>query len=858
MKILKKLIWVALAIEIIVLLVVVINSNVDNMTLSKGEIYDFNTGWTITRQDGSSQKIKSLPYSENSKADEKIILSNTIPKKYSGMTMSFLSADKQFRVTIDGRQVYEFGVNDSRPFGKTPGSVTNFIDIPENLTEGKIEIEMTSPYDNYASNITGITISKRDTSILNLLKSNLGNFAMCIIILACGITLFMLAFIQAFSRQTRDGISYLGFMCIFGTIYFSIETKSLNVFYGNQTLYSNLVFLVLMLWPVFMQMYYINNLEEKFQRIFYILLFLTLTNVACQLTLQILGVFDFMNMAFVSHILIFISGMAILFSLICTIRKGKDKLFALEFFGILAFIGGSAADLIRTYTIHIGDFGKYSRFGMTMFSLLMVFVHILKVIRGYSASIAENARHMQMEVQVIEEKNQELTIANEEAEKAKAEAIAAAKAKSVFLANMSHEIRTPINAILGMDTMILRESDDKDILEYAGNIQSASQTLLSLINDILDFSKIETGKLELVQGDYALSSLINDVYHMLLGKAKEKGLALNVESDKNLPSKLYGDEVRIRQIIVNILNNAIKYTEKGSVTLKVGMAEQKNTAAVNNNKETKTDDSMENNNIIDTDNKVTSYNNNIIGSEPTKNIIITFTISDTGIGIKPENISHLFDSFSRFDENKNKHIEGTGLGLAITKQLTKLMNGKINVTSKYGEGSVFEVSIPQKVVSDLKIGDISEKYNTTPDKKKKKASFTAPDAKVLVVDDVKMNINVFKALLKRTKISVDSAMSGPEALEMIKENKYDIIFLDHMMPDMDGIETYKHMKELEENPNKDTTVIMLTANAIMGAKEEYLGIGFSDYLSKPVQAVKLESMILKYLPEELVKKPDIS
>ena len=872
MKILKKLIWVALAIEIIVLLVVVINSNVDNMTLSKGEIYDFNTGWIITRQNGSSQKIKSLPYSEKSKAGEKIILNNTIPKKYSGMTMSFLSADKQFRVTIDGRQVYEFGVNDSRPFGKTPGSVTNFIDIPENLTEGKIEIEMISPYDNYASNITGITISKRDTSILNLLKSNLGNFAMCIIILACGITLFMLAFIQAFSRQTRDGISYLGFMCIFGTIYFSIETKSLNVFYGNQTLYSNLVFLVLMLWPVFMQMYYINNLEEKFQKIFYILLFLTLTNVACQLTLQILGVFDFMNMAFVSHILIFISGMAILFSLICTIRKGKDKLFALEFLGILAFIGGSAADLIRTYTIHIGDFGKYSRFGMTIFSLLMVFVHILKVIRGYSASIAENARHMQMEVQVIEEKNQELTIANEEAEKAKAEAIAAAKAKSVFLANMSHEIRTPINAILGMNTMILRESDDKDILEYAGNIQSASQTLLSLINDILDFSKIETGKLELVQGDYALSSLINDVYHMLLGKAKEKGLAFNVDSDKNLPAKLYGDEVRIRQILVNILNNAIKYTEKGSVTLKVGMSEQQNADAINNNKETKTNDCTENNNtsdienetmpyhdnIIDTDNKTIHDNNNVTGSQPAKNIIITFTISDTGIGIKSENISHLFDSFSRFDENKNKHIEGTGLGLAITKQLTKLMNGKINVTSKYGEGSVFEVSIPQKVVSDLKIGDISEKYNTAPDKKKKKASFTAPDAKVLVVDDVKMNINVFKALLKRTKISVDSAMSGPEALEMIKDNKYDIIFLDHMMPDMDGIETYKHMKELEESPNKDTTVIMLTANAIMGAKEEYLGIGFSDYLSKPVQAAKLEAMILKYLPEELVTKPDIS
>lgn len=826
----KKLIWAALAIEIIVLIVIVINSDVDNMTLSKGRIDNFNTGWTITREDGSSSKIKSLPYSEKSKAGEKIVLSNTIPKKYSGMTMSFLSADKQIRVNIDGKPVYEFGMNDSRPFGKTPGSVTNFIDIPEHLSEGKIEIEMVSPYDNYASNITGITISKRDTSILNLLKSNLGNFAMCIIILACGITLFMLAFIQAFSRQTKDGISYLGFMCIFGTIYFSIETKSLSVFYGNQTLYSNLVFLVLMLWPVFMQMYYINNLEEKYQKIFYVLFFLTLTNMACQITLQILGIFDFMNMAFISHILIFMSGMAILFSLICTVRKSKDKLLIIEFLGILFFIGGSAIDLIRTYTIHIGDFGKFSRFGMTVFSLLMVFVHILKVIRGYSASIAENARHMEMEVQMIEEKNQELMIANEEAEKAKADAIAAANAKSVFLANMSHEIRTPINAILGMDTMILRECNDNEILEYAGNIQSASQTLLSLINDILDFSKIETGKLELVVGDYALSSLINDVYHMLIGKAKEKGLALNVESDKNLPAKLYGDEVRIRQIIVNILNNAIKYTKKGSVTLTVGMSELKPSDTPDHSNDNKSD--------------------NAAG----KNIIITFRIADTGIGIKNENISHLFDSFSRFDEEKNKYIEGTGLGLAITKQLVDLMNGEIVVTSEYGKGSVFTVSIPQKIVSDLKIGDISEKYNEPSNKKKKKSTFTAPDANVLVVDDVKMNINVFKALLKRTEINVDSAMSGSEALAMIKEKKYDIIFLDHMMPDMDGIETYQNMKMLEDNPNKDTTVVMLTANAIMGAKEEYLGIGFSDYLSKPVQAPKLESMILKYLPEELVQR----
>ena len=379
------------------------------------------------------------------------------------------------------------------------------------------------------------------------------------------------------------------------------------------------------------------------------------------------------------------------------------------------------------------------------------------------------------------------------------------QAKSDFLSNMSHEIRTPINAIIGMDEMILRESTEPLIVEYAYNLKNAATSLLELINDILDFSKIEAGKMEIIPVEYHLCTLLNDLINMIQKRAENKGLQFNIEASANIPSVLFGDEIRIKQIITNILTNAVKYTEKGGVTLTV--------------------------NYIAIDDK---------------NIYLCISVIDTGIGIKKEDIKKLCSAFERIEEERNRNIEGTGLGMNITNKLLTMMGAKLTVDSVYGQGSNFSFQIVQQVINPKPIGNFRENYkNALAQYKEYHESFKAPNAKILVVDDTPMNLTVIKGLLKQTKIKIDTASSGEECLKMVQKNKYDIIFIDHMMPGMDGIETLKAMRSLNNNLNESTPAISLTANAISGAKEMYLAKGFSDYMTKPIEGKKLEEMIKK-------------
>ncbi len=389
----------------------------------------------------------------------------------------------------------------------------------------------------------------------------------------------------------------------------------------------------------------------------------------------------------------------------------------------------------------------------------------------------------------------------------------ASKAKSLFLSNMSHEIRTPINAVLGLDEMIIRESAEKHIVGYAVDIQSAGRSLLSLVNDILDFSKIEAGKLEIIPVEYDLSSTINDLLNMIEGKAKSKGLAFNLDIDGTLPHLLIGDDVRIKQCVLNILTNAVKYTASGSITLR--MAGQK---------------------------------------EDDEHILLSVHVEDTGMGIKEEDIPKLFTAFQRIEEEKNRSIEGTGLGINIVQQLLVLMGSKLEVKSVYGKGSDFFFTVRQKVAAWEEIGNFEETYRKSAAQAAAyHESFRAPDAQVLVVDDTKLNLTVAKGLLKQTQIAVDTAESGLETLELIQKKHYDVIFIDHRMPGMDGIETLHAMQALEASRNKGVPCIALTANAISGAREMYLAEGFTDYLTKPMDSVKLEKMLIHYLPEEKVK-----
>ena len=384
-------------------------------------------------------------------------------------------------------------------------------------------------------------------------------------------------------------------------------------------------------------------------------------------------------------------------------------------------------------------------------------------------------------------------------------ALAATKAKSDFLANMSHEIRTPINAIMGMNEMVLRESNQEKIIEYAKDINSASENLLEIVNDILDFSKIESGKLEIICDNYDLGEIIYDVTTLVTMKAECKGLKLNVNVDEDLPSKLYGDDKRIREIITNILNNAVKYTETGFVNLKIN------------------------------------------GETQNENVLLNIRVEDSGQGIKPEDLDTIFDGFSQANVKKNKNIEGTGLGLSITKRLVELMNGTITVESEFGKGSVFTVLLPQRIVSDEKMGKYYNHRHSSKAEAVTSVEFDFTGVKILAVDDTALNLKVISKFLERTNAKVTCVSSGEAMLELIKENVFDIILLDHMMPNMDGIETLTLSKKQEKNLCINVPVIALTANAIVGAKEMYLEAGFDDYLSKPIKMPELCGMIEKYI-----------
>ncbi|MCR5687944.1 MAG: response regulator [Lachnospiraceae bacterium] len=395
-------------------------------------------------------------------------------------------------------------------------------------------------------------------------------------------------------------------------------------------------------------------------------------------------------------------------------------------------------------------------------------------------------------------------------------AVAANNAKTAFLANMSHEIRTPINAILGMNEMVLRECRDEDILRYSGNIKKAGTTLLGIVNDVLDFSRIESGKLDIIPTDYELSSVIGDIVNMIRTRADEKGLELRLDIDGDIPNGLFGDEIRIKQVITNLLTNAVKYTDEGSVTFGMRFSDDPGDA---------------------------------------DSIILEVFVKDTGTGIRPEDMDKLLAKFERLEEKKNRSIEGTGLGLSIAENLLELMGSKLLIDSEYGRGSVFSFFISQKVTDRTRLGDHEAGAVAGPFEDRNEAeTFIAPFAEILAVDDNPINLGVFRSLVKRTQVITDTALSGAEAVKKSAAKKYDIIFLDHMMPEMDGIETLEEIRGNKSNPNAVTPVICLTANAVSGAREFYISAGFNDYITKPVDPVRLEEMMVSYLPEEKVTR----
>ncbi len=730
--------------------------------------------WKRIMPDGT-EEIVTMPGKCAAERNETVVVETTLPDDIeAGRYLCFRSAKQDMRFYIDGELREEYSTKDSRLFGRMSAAAYVFLELDEDDAQKVLRVELCT--DSSYSGVFYTVYYGNPMGVWNHFFKQLGlELVIAFVTLILSIIAIIASVILHFCYHRRVSLVYLGWGILVAAVWLITNSTFRQLLFPNLSIINDITFLMIMLLSL-PYLLYMNEVQKgRYQWIYQILEGIIIVNFVVCSVLHMTGIRDFTDtISYISAFCI-ISIIWLMVTILLDIRSGairEYRFVAVGMFGVC----------VAAFVQIIFYFHKSNLFNGMMLALGLIFLLIFSTI----STIYEI---MDME-------------------REKQQALQASESKGRFLANMSHEIRTPIHAVLGMDAMILRESQEPHIKEYALDIQNAGQTLLSLINDILDIAKIESGKLEILTVEYDLSSLIHDVVNMMKMKAADKGLALNLSVDREMPSSLWGDDVRIRQILVNLMSNAVKYTEKGSVTLKVSATTEEDTA------------------------------------------YLSFRVEDTGIGIREEDIEKLYREFERIEEYRNRNIEGTGLGMTITTQLLEKMGSRLQVDSVYGEGSVFSFTLAQKIANREPVGDLEQRIKEQAAGYVYHALFRAPEAIILVVDDNAVNRRVFVNLLKETEIQVDEASGGEECLEMVMEKTYDLIFLDHMMPDLDGISVLHKMREWQEFPCKETPVVALTANAVSGARERYLKEGFKDFLSKPVNPEKLEKMILEMLPEE--------
>ena len=768
---------------------------------SKSIEYYLNEGWLMGVSDSVERTEVELPYSEKFQTSKTIIFENSLIEEYAGLAMKISCENADVRVFLDGEVIYQ------QELENISTNVEHYVDIPniqqDSETWGELCIELTVVNQQEDMVLQNVSIEIKNTIMVGLMGNNLADIVCCLLIVIMAIVMFVLALIRRYIGQSSRGELYLGLFGLTAGVYCFIGTETFFLFFN---IYEALVlqeYLMLML-PLFLALYFERNLRVIYPRRFIGLLCIVLCNTLIQILLEWLGGWDLIEMAEISTIVV---GLVCMTSIVSLFQIESESGRYQKFLPIISLFMLLIAEVVKFI---LNYFSLYSfanvaeLHGMTSSALMLAILHILQISKEYRLDAEERVRAAELQ-------NILLAQANKDADAARQEALAANEAKGKFLAQMSHEIRTPINAVLGMDEMILRESKEQNVREYAMDIYTAGQSLLSLINDILDFSKIDSGKMEIVPVVYDLSSLIHDLVNMISQRAADKALQLEVEVDHEIPSRLFGDDVRIRQILINLLTNAVKYTHEGTVWLRVA------------------------------------------GRVVNDIVVIRFIVEDTGIGIKAEDLPKLSAEFERIEEDRNRNIEGTGLGMSITIQLLTLLGSKLHVESEYGKGSKFYFELEQKIIEDTPIGDFGSKIQQIAENFSYTSKICAPEAKILVVDDNAVNRKVLRNLLKETQIQVTEAAGGAECLHLVQESHYDLIFLDHMMPEMDGVETLHRIKALSTFPCEDTPIVVLTANAVSGAKEAYLSEGFDDFLSKPIMPDKLETMIQTMLPEKLLQ-----
>lgn len=773
MKIIQHILGVMMAGSFLFLLVCEICLPAENFSGEKS-CQLFQADWVRVMEDGSSVPIQ-VPGEYPAEREHPMTIKTVLKQDQKDTWLCIRSMQQEISIYVGDELRSEYSTLDGQLFGKTSTVAYVFAELKEADAGKELRIQLSSD-SSYAGFVAEIYTGDKG----EIWRHFMGLFAP-----ATGIAAFMLILSIAvvcachllhFFYQIEVELLHLGNAILLASGWLLMESRLRQFFLPNNTAAMHTGFLIVMLLPYPISSYINLVQQRRYEKAYFLIQLCTFFNFIAGTLLQVYNILDFFETMWASHAIILALAAVISATILWDIHKGiiQEYREVAMGFGALILAGICEIYMVYVYSPH---------FGGIPLCLSLIFLLFMAGIRTAKNVVA--------------------------AEKEKQSAIAASESKAKFLANMSHEIRTPINTVLGMNEMILRESKDETVLEYARSIKDASQMLLVLINDVLDFSKMEAGKMQLTENEYQLAYMLKDAVAGVEAKCKKKELKLQLEIDEQLPSVLWGDEVRIKQILNNILSNAVKYTEKGSITLTVK------------------------------------------GVRDNKNVSLFMSVTDTGIGIKKEDIGQIFDSFQRLELQKNRYIEGSGLGLNITRQLVELMNGKISVESEYGKGSCFTVQLPQQIIDNTPMGELKQSRRPVVKEEIEPKEFLyAPNARILAVDDNKMNLKVVGALLKRSGVLVDFAAGGEECLEMTRKQRYDLILMDHMMPEPDGIQTLHMLRGEKNNPNQKTTAIVLTANVIAGVREQYLEEGFADYLPKPIKVDQLEKMLARYLQEK--------
>ena len=731
--------------------------------------------WERVFADGTREAV-TVPGKCDVAIGEVVRIETTLPTNQTDTWFCMRSSQEDMKVYVDGELRTEYSTEGIRPFGKTSASAYVFFRIYDTDAGKTLAVELVSD-STYGGLMNEVyTGDKHDIWR--------GFFRECSLVLFVSLFMLVVSFVVVVAGQIlrivykkHVDISYLGLGTMLISLAMISESRVRQFFLPSQTVAAIVGLLLTMLVP-YPFLAYMDRLQKKrYEKVYFVVEVCILINFVVSVALQVLNVKDFIDTMVIAYGLIVLMVVVVAVTIGIDVKNGKVREYKEIIIGLIAMMVVAIWETCLTFMPGMGQNGGVA---LSIGLIILLFMAAFKTGRDMIAI-----------------------------EREKQEAILAGVSKTRFLANMSHEIRTPINTIIGMNEMILRENRDDAIKEYAQNVEDASKLLLGLINDVLDFSKIEAGRMDILENEYHVSTLLSDVSQGIRLKAESKNLKMKVMIEESLPSVLKGDEIRIRQILNNLLSNAVKYTLEGTVMLSVR------------------------------------------GIRSEEGFALKMSVSDTGIGIRKTDIDRLFGSFTRLEEKKNRYIEGTGLGLNITRQLVELMGGTIHVQSEYGKGSDFTVVIPQQVIDETPIGNIRDAYKRDKEKiQAEKMGLFAQEAEILVVDDNHMNIEVIKALLKRTGIRIDTAGGGKECLELCRKKKYDLILMDHMMPDPDGIETMHLLRKDTESKNRDVKIIVLTANALAGMQEKYLAEGFTDYVSKPIVAEVLEKVLYKHLPKE--------